>query len=120
RELRMADGSGLSRYNLLSPALLVELLFYMDASPHRDVWLGSLPEPGQEGTLESRMRDPPLATNVAAKTGSLSGVRALSGYLTARSGARFVFATILNNSLLDPSIADEAVEAALEAVASSH
>jgi D-alanyl-D-alanine carboxypeptidase/D-alanyl-D-alanine-endopeptidase (penicillin-binding protein 4) len=119
RELNLADGSGLSRYNLLSPALLVELLTYMDRSRHRDVWLASLPEAGWDGTLEYRMREPPLSRSVLAKTGSLGGVRALSGYLTARSGERFVFATIINNSLLEASTADDAVEAALAAVASS-
>ncbi|MQA92086.1 MAG: D-alanyl-D-alanine carboxypeptidase/D-alanyl-D-alanine-endopeptidase [Gemmatimonas sp.] len=114
---RMADGSGLSRYDLLSPELLVELLTHMDASPYRDLWLESLPVAGRDGTLEDRMRDPPLVDRVLAKTGSLSGVRALSGYLTAPSGERFVFSIIANNYLAPSSSVDRVVESILQMVA---
>jgi len=119
RHFNMADGSGLSRYDLLSPALVVELLEHMDRSAHRDVWLASLPVAGRDGTLEMRMRDPPLAEQVLAKTGSLSGVSSLSGYLTAASGERFVFSTMVNNNLLGSSAADAAVESALQVVAAN-
>jgi serine-type D-Ala-D-Ala carboxypeptidase/endopeptidase (penicillin-binding protein 4) len=119
RGFRMADGSGLSRYDLLSPALLIELLAHMDRSAYRDVWLASLPIGGRDGTLEDRMRDPPLLEQVLAKTGSLGGVRALSGYLTARSGERLAFSTIVNNSLLGSSSADQVAEAILEVVANT-
>ncbi|MEX2582461.1 MAG: D-alanyl-D-alanine carboxypeptidase/D-alanyl-D-alanine-endopeptidase, partial [Gemmatimonadota bacterium] len=114
---RMADGSGLSRYDLLSPALITDLLIRMDGSAHRDEWFASLPIAGRDGTLASRMRDPPLLDQVRAKTGSLSGVRALSGYLTTQRGERIVFSTIVNNSLSGSAAADRIVEAALERIA---
>jgi serine-type D-Ala-D-Ala carboxypeptidase/endopeptidase (penicillin-binding protein 4) len=116
--MRLADGSGLSRYDLVSPALLVEILTHMDASPHREVWITSLPIAGRDGTLASRMEDPPLLDQVHAKTGSLSGIRALSGYLTTRSGERIVFSTVANNYYGVPtSEVDAIVEGILARVA---
>lgn len=114
---RMADGSGLSRYNLLSPNLIVGLLERMDRSVHRAEWIGALPAAGRDGTLENRMRDPPLLEQVIAKTGTLSGVRALSGYLTTTSGERIVFSTIVNHHLRSGAAVDQVVESALRTIA---
>lgn len=119
RRMRIADGSGLSRYSLLSPALLTELLIRMDQSRHRDLWLSALPIAGRDGTLASRMRDPPLVDQVRAKTGTLSGVRALSGYLTTAGGERVVFSAIVNHSVAGSAAADAVVERALAAIALS-
>lgn len=116
-ELRVADGSGLSRYDLVSPELLVGLLAHMDRSPHREVWLASLPVSGRDGTLERRMTEPPLGGNVLAKTGTLSGVRSLSGYLTTPTGERLVFSTLINNHRRSAAAVDRVVEAALRAIA---
>src|SRR5690606_16003269 len=80
--MRFADGSGLSRYDLVSPELLVGVLSHMRRSPNWELWYAALPVAGVDGTLADRMREPPLRGNVHAKTGTLSGVRALSGYLT--------------------------------------
>ncbi|MDQ3308553.1 MAG: D-alanyl-D-alanine carboxypeptidase/D-alanyl-D-alanine-endopeptidase, partial [Gemmatimonadota bacterium] len=66
RQLSMADGSGLSRYNLVAPDLLLGLLQYMSASPHFDVWYASLPVAGVDGTLTSRLRGTPAERNVHA------------------------------------------------------
>lgn len=115
-ELRMADGSGMSRYNLASPRLLVGLLAHMDRSPSRDAWRASLPVAGVDGTLAGRMNEPPLVENVVAKTGTLSGVRALSGYLTRASGEPVAFSFIVNHHLLSASDADRLVEAALSLI----
>ncbi len=114
---RIADGSGLSRYNLLSPALLVELLEYMDDSEHREAWIASLPISGRDGTLASRMREGPLYERVLAKTGTLGNVRALSGYLTTQSGERMAFSMMINANLLGSGAADRVAEAALERIA---
>lgn len=114
---RMADGSGLSRYNLLSPALLVDLLATMDRSAMRDIWLESLPVAGREGTLANRMSEPPLLDRVVAKTGTLSGIRSLSGYLTTVAGERVAFSIIVNNHLLPATEADALIEAALTRIA---
>jgi serine-type D-Ala-D-Ala carboxypeptidase/endopeptidase (penicillin-binding protein 4) len=117
RRLRMADGSGLSRYNLAPPDLFVGLLARMSVSEHRELWESSLPLAGRDGTLAGRMQDPPLRENVAAKTGTLTGARALSGYLTTRRGERIVFSTVVNSHVLTAAEADRVVEAALESIA---
>lgn len=112
-EKRVADGSGLSRYNLLSPVLLADLLARMDRSTHRELWIASLPEAGVDGTLASRLRGTPLAGNLRAKTGTLSGVRALSGYMTTRSGEPVIFSVMVNNHVRSASDADRIIDAAL-------
>ncbi|HYJ78440.1 MAG TPA: D-alanyl-D-alanine carboxypeptidase/D-alanyl-D-alanine-endopeptidase [Longimicrobiaceae bacterium] len=113
RQLAQADGSGLSRYNLVSPALLVALLEHMRAGAHAAVFRAALPVAGVDGTLEGRMRGTPLQGNVHAKTGTLSGVRALSGYLTTAAGEPMVFSMIVNHHTLTSRDADRLAEAAL-------
>lgn len=116
-ELRMADGSGLSRYNLASPNFMVALLTRMDAGALRESWRASLPLAGTDGTLEGRMRGGPLHQRVLAKTGTLTGVRTLSGYLTAASGEQLVFSILVAPHLRTAAEVDAMVEAALSAVA---
>lgn len=120
QRMNMVDGSGLSRYDLISPALLVGILETMDASPYRDEWLAALPIAGEDGTLANRMRDPPLAGQVRAKTGTMTGIRSLSGYLTTASGRRAVFSTMVNNSVAGSAAADDVVEAALRLIAQTY
>lgn len=115
--LRLADGSGLSRYNLVAPSLITALLSHMERSAYRDLWLQSLPIAGRDGTLEGRMRDAPLADNVQAKTGTLTGNGALSGYLTTTRGERVVFSILVNNHVVSSADVNRVVEAALERVA---
>lgn len=115
-EMRMADGSGMSRYNLASPRLLAGLLVHMDRSASREIWRASLPMGGVDGTLEGRMRQPPLRENVIAKTGTLGGVRALSGYLTTTSGEPVAFSFLVDHHLRSAAAVDRMVEAALEAI----
>jgi D-alanyl-D-alanine carboxypeptidase/D-alanyl-D-alanine-endopeptidase (penicillin-binding protein 4) len=111
--LRPADGSGLSRYNLVAPELLVALLERMTRSPNFQVFLDAMPVAGVDGTLTNRMRGTPLAGNVRAKTGTLSGVRSLAGYFTTAAGERMVFAMLVNHHTLSARDADRLAEAAL-------
>ena len=113
RQLSMADGSGLSRYNLVAPDLLIGLLQHMERSPHFDVWYAALPVAGVDGTLAGRLRGTPAANNVHAKTGTLSGVRGLSGYVTTAGGERLLFSTIVNHHTLSARDADRLVDAML-------
>ena len=81
---RIADGSGLSLYNYLSPELEVSILRY--TFKHQAMYehlLPSLPIAGEDGTLKKRMKDTSAAGNVKAKTGTVTGVSALAGYCTA-------------------------------------
>ena len=94
-DYQMADGSGLSLYNYLSPELLVGFLRY--AYQHPDIYrhlLPSLPEAGADGTLRKRLRGTAAAHNVRAKTGTVTGVSSLSGYCTAADGHILAFAII--------------------------
>jgi D-alanyl-D-alanine carboxypeptidase/D-alanyl-D-alanine-endopeptidase (penicillin-binding protein 4) len=100
-EYRFADGSGLSRQNRLTPSALVKLLVYMDRSPHRELWIDSLPVGGLDGTLQLRFQQSAAARaagqRVRAKTGSLGHARSLSGYATSKTRGRLAFAIMVNN-----------------------
>jgi D-alanyl-D-alanine carboxypeptidase/D-alanyl-D-alanine-endopeptidase (penicillin-binding protein 4) len=96
------DGSGLTRLNLVTPATVVKLLRHMFRSPLRDAWISLLPVGGQDGTLTNRFGDGALAGRVHAKTGSLSHVSALSGYVQ-RPGGRWVAFSILVNNYTGPA-----------------
>ncbi|HEU4883726.1 MAG TPA: D-alanyl-D-alanine carboxypeptidase/D-alanyl-D-alanine-endopeptidase [Longimicrobium sp.] len=113
RLLAQADGSGLSRYNLVAPEFLAALLQRETRSPHFDVLYAALPVAGRDGTLAGRMRGTPAEANVHAKTGTLSGVRSLSGYVTTAAGERMVFSMIVNHHTLSSRDADRVAEAAL-------
>ncbi len=91
------DGSGLSRLNLVTPATIVRLLQYMYAGPHRETWISLLPVAGQDGTLSSRFGATPAAGHIHAKTGSLSHVAALSGYIERANGTWAAFSILANN-----------------------
>lgn len=111
--LSQADGSGLSRYNLVAPAFLVALLEAESRSPNAQVFFDALPVAGVDGTLETRMRGTPAQGTVHAKTGTLSGVRSLSGHLTTAAGERLVFSIIVNNHTRSARDADRVAEAAV-------
>lgn len=92
----LTDGSGLSRYNEVTPNAVVRLLRAMWRHPHFAVFEASMPVAGVDGTLRRRLMGTPGARNVKAKTGSLSSVRALSGYLRDGAGETLVFSLLLN------------------------
>ena len=96
---QIADGSGLSLYNYLSPRLLVTMLrhAYRDEAVYRHL-LPSLPIAGEDGTLRRRMRSSSARGNVKAKTGTVEGVSTLSGYCTATNGHVLCF-SIMNQGI---------------------
>lgn len=97
------DASGLSRHNLVSPAATVELLKYMWASPHRDLYRSTLAVAGSDGTLDWRFSRTPARGRIRAKTGTLSNVSALSGYARSADGADLVFSIFVNNAAVPAS-----------------
>lgn len=99
---RLRDGSGLSRNNLATPRTLVSTLRAMYHARGNEVFLASLPVAGISGTLKNRLRQTTAQGTVRAKTGSLRGVRALSGYIDHPEGP-LVFSIITNQSLNQPS-----------------
>jgi D-alanyl-D-alanine carboxypeptidase/D-alanyl-D-alanine-endopeptidase (penicillin-binding protein 4) len=102
--LSLRDGSGLSRMDQISPDQLVSLLAAARSRSWFPSWYEALPIAGKAdrmvgGTLRSRMRGTAAEGTVHAKTGSLTGVSGLSGYVDTVSGERWVFSMVTNNSL---------------------
>jgi len=91
------DGSGLARLNLVTPSAVIRLLRHMYAGPLRDEWISLLPVGGQDGTLGARFAEKSVNGRVHAKTGSLSHVSALSGYVQRRKGDWVAFSILVNN-----------------------
>lgn len=92
---RIADGSGLSLYNYVTPELEMRLLRY--AYLNKNIYehlLPSLPIAGWDGTLKTRMKGTFAEGNVKAKTGTVTGVSALAGYCTAANGHQLCFSMI--------------------------
>ncbi|MBP7821372.1 MAG: D-alanyl-D-alanine carboxypeptidase [Saprospiraceae bacterium] len=93
-----ADGSGLSRYNLMTPRSMVKLLqkIYDKAGEERIINLFAVG--GRSGTIKDRYRNPEgRAPYIYAKTGTLANVHALSGYIFTRSGKMLIFSFMNNN-----------------------
>lgn len=103
RNYQIADGSGLSLYNYLSPEL--EVLFLRYAYRNDNIYshlYHALPIAGLDGTLKSRMKNSPAFENVRAKTGTLTCVNSLAGYCTAGNGHLLCF-SIMNQGVLNGS-----------------
>lgn len=99
---RIADGSGLSLYNYVTPELEMRLLRY--AYHNSNIYmhlLPSLPIAGRDGTLKTRMKGTFAEENVRAKTGTVTGVSALAGYCTSANGHQLCF-SIINQGIMSP------------------
>jgi serine-type D-Ala-D-Ala carboxypeptidase/endopeptidase (penicillin-binding protein 4) len=94
------DGSGLSRQDLISPETILRVLDAMRRAPTFPLYYDALPVAGVDGTLRSRMRGTLAEANVRGKTGTLSGVRSLSGYVTTAGGRLLLFSVLCNNYLV--------------------
>lgn len=92
------DGSGLARQNLTTPDSTVSLLRYMWQRPDRAVWLQSLPIGAVDGTLQDRFKHIRGAERVHAKTGEMSHVNALSGYIELARHGWVAFSIMVNGT----------------------
>ncbi len=90
------DGSGLSRHNLVTPTTFVKLLSAISSTPAGQLYRDSLPIAGVSGSLRNRMKGTLAQGIVRAKTGSMSGVVSLSGYVNPPQYSPLVFSIILN------------------------
>ena len=98
--IKLLDGSGLSRMNLVTADMTANLLLYMWNHKDRLVqqaYYNSMPIGGVDGTLEDRFRRSPTYRNVRAKTGTLTGASALSGYVSSAAGTPLLFVMMCNN-----------------------
>jgi D-alanyl-D-alanine carboxypeptidase/D-alanyl-D-alanine-endopeptidase (penicillin-binding protein 4) len=105
------DGSGLSRNDLITPEAVVGLLDVMRRSPNFDLFYASLPVAGVDGTIGTRLRDTPAQGNVHAKTGTLSMVRSLSGYVRTADGRLLEFSILCNNWTVPQADVDRVADA---------
>ena len=95
--LSLRDGSGLARQDLVTPRSTTRLLEFMFTHPRAKTWLESLTVAGVDGTLERRLRDSAAANNLRGKTGTLTYVNALSGYVTTKRGQPLILSLMGNN-----------------------
>lgn len=96
----IVDGSGVSRYNLVSAETIIKLLLAM--ASEKDLFerfFASLPIAGVDGTLKDRMRGSAAQGNARAKTGIIGGVTTLSGYVTTRDDELLAFSILMQNFL---------------------
>jgi D-alanyl-D-alanine carboxypeptidase/D-alanyl-D-alanine-endopeptidase (penicillin-binding protein 4) len=113
------DGSGLSRENLVSPHAIVKLLSFIARQPWGATYLDTLPVGGMDGSLAERFKNSSTLGRVQAKTGALSHVNSLSGYLTTLKGERLAFSIIVNNHLLNSHKASETIDDIVTALVES-
>jgi D-alanyl-D-alanine carboxypeptidase/D-alanyl-D-alanine-endopeptidase (penicillin-binding protein 4) len=117
KDIMFFDGSGLSRYDLVTPRAVVTLLRYDARQSWGQVLRDALPVAGIDGTLQNRMTHTLAAGRVFAKTGTLAHDNSLSGYATTLRGGHIVFSILANNTpphaKFDPYI-DQIVEAMIE------
>jgi D-alanyl-D-alanine carboxypeptidase/D-alanyl-D-alanine-endopeptidase (penicillin-binding protein 4) len=92
----LADGSGLSKTNRLSPQVLLQVLLATQRGPGANLLRQTLPIAGQSGTLAERFLGSDLVGRVHAKTGWIRGASALSGYVGLRDGSRRWFVILMN------------------------
>jgi D-alanyl-D-alanine carboxypeptidase/D-alanyl-D-alanine-endopeptidase (penicillin-binding protein 4) len=94
----VADGSGLSTLDRLTPRTMIQLLSYAHRGPWSSAFHGSLPVAGESELLRKRMRSTPAQGNLHAKTGTTNDVVGLGGYVTAKDGEIVAFSFIYNGN----------------------
>jgi D-alanyl-D-alanine carboxypeptidase/D-alanyl-D-alanine-endopeptidase (penicillin-binding protein 4) len=116
--LVMLDGSGLSRYDYVSANLIAGILGRLHSDPqHRDAFTASLAIAGRDGTVTNRMKRTRAEGNARVKTGSISNMRSLSGYVNTRDGEPVVFAILANDFTLPAATINWITDLAVEIMA---
>lgn len=117
-DLSLRDGSGLSAYNLVTPRAISNILARMLQTSWADEWRDALAAPGEDdSTLEYRLDE--LAGRVEAKTGTISNVNSLSGYVLDDAGRRMIFSILTNGSGLPSSRVRAAIDEIVLAIAAT-
>ena len=112
------DGSGLSRYNYITPEALVRVLEHVRLNPQSaTIFEATLPVAGQDGTLAHRMKGTKATGNARAKTGTMSNVSGLSGFVYTHDGEKLVFAILVNNYKSQSSAITRVIDRAVEQLA---
>jgi serine-type D-Ala-D-Ala carboxypeptidase/endopeptidase (penicillin-binding protein 4) len=108
---QQVDGSGLSRRDTLSAETVLAVLRHMHDASGASPFVTALPLAGVDGTLSERMKSTPGAGNVRAKTGTMSNIRSMAGYVKTRDGETLAFVAIVNNFEGTGAAANQALDA---------
>jgi D-alanyl-D-alanine carboxypeptidase/D-alanyl-D-alanine-endopeptidase (penicillin-binding protein 4) len=118
QSLVMLDGSGLSRYDYVTARLISSILERLYADPrHRDAFAATLAVAGRDGTIANRLKRTRAEANARVKTGSISNMRALSGYVSTRDGEPLTFSIIANDFTLPAATVNWITDLAVEIMA---
>jgi D-alanyl-D-alanine carboxypeptidase/D-alanyl-D-alanine-endopeptidase (penicillin-binding protein 4) len=115
---QLVDGSGLSRRDTISAEAALSLLERMADPSGKSPFVTGLPIAGVDGSLSTRMKGTPAENNLRAKTGTMSNIRSLAGYVTTRDGERLAFAILINNFEGTGANANDALDAIAVGLAS--
>ena len=119
KKIDLVDGCGVGRRDFVTARTVAALLVGMHRRPDWKLYYNSLPIAGVDGTLKGRFKGTAAQNNVHAKTGTLSQVRALSGYLTGKDGRLYVFSLLMNNFPGKAKTAGDVQDAFVKRLASS-
>jgi D-alanyl-D-alanine carboxypeptidase/D-alanyl-D-alanine-endopeptidase (penicillin-binding protein 4) len=108
---QLVDGSGLSRRDAISADAVLSLLERMADPSATSPFIAGLPIAGVDGSLSTRMRGTPAEKNVRAKTGTMSNIRTIAGYVTTRDGEHLAFVGLINNFEGTGANANDALDA---------
>jgi D-alanyl-D-alanine carboxypeptidase/D-alanyl-D-alanine-endopeptidase (penicillin-binding protein 4) len=108
---QIVDGSGLSRRDTVSAETILTVLRHMHDPGGTSPFITALPIAGVDGTLRDRMRNTPAAGNVRAKTGTMSNIRSMAGYVKTRDGETLAFVAMVNNFEGAGAAANQALDA---------
>ena len=114
---QLVDGSGLSRRDVISPEALMAVLRRMSVAGATSPFFTALPIAGVDGSLAARMSGTAAERNVHAKTGTMSNIRSLAGYVTTRDGEPLAFVIMVNNFEGTGATAVQAIDAIAVALA---
>lgn len=106
----LADGSGLSDEDRITPRGLTQILRFMSASPLFIYYYESLAVPGVDRAARDRMKGDPLSAGMRVKPGTIAGARNLSGYLHSKTGKLYAFSVLINAAHLDRHAVDESID----------
>ena len=96
-QIAMTDGSGLAANNLISPLAFAQVVRFITQHPRAATFTAGLPQAQQVGSLRNRFRGTALEGRVHAKTGSISRVNTITGYIDRPDGRRWTFSIQANH-----------------------
>ncbi|MDD3280128.1 MAG: D-alanyl-D-alanine carboxypeptidase/D-alanyl-D-alanine-endopeptidase [Bacteroidales bacterium] len=108
--INIVDGSGLSSVNFISPLALCEVLYDVSTKTYYTQYVHSLSQAGVSGTLRNVLKNKPKGSNIYAKSGTMTGVRAYAGYAINAKGETYCFAIIVNNFTCQSVLVKEKLE----------